>query len=189
MVRSDLPNFFMRKSYEEKYKQKFPDSLKDWYGKGKVITEGGHGRHHELACRIATGHVQYAAGRADLARWLLKWKLFSEDAKKCGFASQDNVKAVLRVGLEGRSCHELRERRPCSQGKAWVSIDTQMCVYAMWDDRGSATHAGHGKRQPHRNALSHQGDLHQGRQHDLRPAQSSTTSSIPAARIQRRAIG
>ena len=35
MVHNDIANFFMKKSYEEKYKQKFPDSLKEWYGKGR----------------------------------------------------------------------------------------------------------------------------------------------------------
>ncbi len=141
MVRGDLPNFFMRKSYEEKYKQKFPDSLKDWYGKGKVITEGD--MDVILSWLPETQRAMYntPAGRADLAKWLLKWKLFSEDAKKSGFASQENVKAVLEWAWKVEVAANYVNTDLVAKAKAGVSIDTQMCVYAMWDDRGSATHA------------------------------------------------
>ncbi len=139
MVRSDLPNFFMRKSYEEKYKQKFPDSLKDWYGKGKVITETD--MDVIMSWLAESQRVMYntPAGRADLARWLLKWKLFSEDAEKCGFASQDNVKAVIDWAWKVEVATNYVNNDLVPKLKASVSVDTQMCVYAMWDDRGSMT--------------------------------------------------
>ncbi len=141
MVRGDLPNFFMRKSYEEKYKQKFPDSLKDWYGKGKVITEGDMDVILSWLPESQRSMYNTPAGRADLAKWLLKWKLFSEDAKKSGFASQENVKAVLEWAWKVEVATNYVNADLVPKARAGVSIDTQMCVYAMWDDRGSATHA------------------------------------------------
>jgi|WetSurMetagenome_2_1015567.scaffolds.fasta_scaffold00048_29 hypothetical protein len=141
MVRSELPNFFMRKSYEEKYGQKFPDSLKDWYGKGKPITEADMDVIMGWLAESQRAIYNTPAGRADLARWLLKWKLFSEDAKKSGFTSLDNVKAVLDWAWKVELATNYVNNDLVPKLKQGVSIDTQMCVYAMWDDRGSVTHA------------------------------------------------
>jgi tetratricopeptide (TPR) repeat protein len=138
MVRSDLPSFFMRKSYEEKYKQKFPDSLKDWYGKGKPITEGDMDVIMSWLPETQRAMYNTSAGKADLARWLLKWKLFSEDAKRTGFSSQDNVKSVIDWAWKVEVATNYVNSELVPKAKTGVSIDTEMCVYGMWDDRGSA---------------------------------------------------
>jgi hypothetical protein len=140
MVRSDLPNFFMRKSYEDKYKQKFPDSLKNWYGPGKVITDADMDVILSWLPESQRAMYNTTAGKADLAKWLLKWKLFSEDAKKSGFSSQDNVKDVLSWAWKVEIATNYVNTVLVPKAKAGASIDTQMCIYAMWDDRGTANH-------------------------------------------------
>ena len=139
MVRNDLPNFFMKKSYEEKYKQKFPDSTKEWYGKGKLITEEDMDVIMSWLPESQRAIYNTPAGRADLARWLLKWKLFTEDAKKCGFSDKEDVKAALDWAWKVEVAANYVNNDLAPKAKATVAIDTQMCVYAMWDERGSVT--------------------------------------------------
>jgi len=139
MVRNELPNFFMRKSYEEQYKQKFPDSTKDWYGKGKLITEEDMDVIMTWLPESQRAIYNTPAGRADLARWLLRWKLWTVDAKKCGFSDKDEVKSVLDWAWKVEVATNYVNNVLAPKAKATVSIDTQMCVYAMWDERGSVT--------------------------------------------------
>jgi tetratricopeptide (TPR) repeat protein len=137
LVRNDLPNFFMRKSYEEKYKQKFPDSTKEWYGNGKVISDADMDVIMSWLPEGQRSLYNTPAGKTDLARWLLKWKLFTEDAKKSGFFDKPEVKGVLDWAWKAEVAINYVNKELVPKAKTGVSIDTEMCVYAMWDERGN----------------------------------------------------
>jgi len=138
-VRTRLVNFFMEKLYEEKFKQKFPDSLKEWYGKGKIINEDDMNVIMSWLSESQRAIYNTDAGRADLAKWLLKWKLFSEKAKECGFADREDVKNVLNWAWKVEIATYYVNNELVPKAKKGIQIDTQMCVYAMWDERGSVT--------------------------------------------------
>jgi tetratricopeptide (TPR) repeat protein len=138
-IKNDVANFFMKKFYEEKYKQKFPDSLKEWYGKGKVITPEDMNVILSWLPDAQRSMYTSPAGTADLARWLLKWKLFLEDAKRTGFASKSDIKEILDWAWKVQLVTNYVNVELAPKAKASVSVDTAMCVYAMWDERGNVT--------------------------------------------------
>ena len=138
-IKSNLPNFFMNKSYEQKYKHKLPDSLSQWYGKGKLITpEDMDVILHWLPESQRTVY-NTPAGTMDLAKWLLKWKLFTEDAKKCGFSSSDDIKATIDWAWKTEVAMNYVNNEFVPAAKAAAKVDTAMCVYALWDERSAVT--------------------------------------------------
>ncbi len=78
-------------------------------------------------------------GQRDLAKWLLKWKLFTEDAKKCGFSDQPDVKAIVESAWEAEVAINYVNNYLVPKVSKDVRIDTALCVYAMWDERNAVT--------------------------------------------------
>jgi len=138
MVRSDLPNFFLKKSYEQKYKKALPDSLSDLCGKGKPVTPEDMAVIMSWLPESQRGLYNNPNGQRDLAKWLLKWKLFTEDAKKCGFSDQPEIKAIVESAWEAEVAINFVNNYLVPIAVKDVRIDTAMCVYAMWDERNSA---------------------------------------------------
>jgi tetratricopeptide (TPR) repeat protein len=139
MVKNTLPNFFMNKSYEQKFKHKLPDSLSQWYGKGKLVTPEDMDVILHWLPEAQRSVYATPAGTADLAKWLLKWKLFTEDAKKSGFASTDEMKRMLDWAWRMEVATNYVNNQVVPAAKASAAVDTAMCVYAMWDERNAVT--------------------------------------------------
>jgi tetratricopeptide (TPR) repeat protein len=129
----------MNKSYEQKYKHKLPDSLSEWFGKGKLITPEDMDIILHWLPEDQRSAYGSPAGKTDLAKWLLKWKLFTEDAKKCGFFSGDDVKAALDWAWKVEVAVNYVNNALVPAAKASAAVDTEMCVYAMWDDRNAVS--------------------------------------------------
>jgi tetratricopeptide (TPR) repeat protein len=75
----------------------------------------------------------------DLAKWLLKWKLFTEDAKKCGFYSGNDIKSMLDWAWKVEVAVNYVNSELAPAAKAAAKVDTAMCVYAMWDEKSTVT--------------------------------------------------
>jgi Tetratricopeptide repeat len=139
MVKSNLPNFFMNKSYEQKFKHKLPDSLSQWYGKGKLITPEDMDVIVHWLPESQRAAYNTPAGTADLAKWLLKWKLFTEDAKRAGFSSGDDIKSMLDWAWKVEVATNYVNSELAPVAKSAAAVDTAMCVYALFDERNAVT--------------------------------------------------
>ena len=138
-VKNNLPNFFMNKLYEQKFKKKLPDSLSAWYGKGKIITPEDMDIIIHWLPESQRSVYSTPAGAADLAKWLLKWKLFTDEAKKSGFSSGDDVKAILDWAWKTEVAVNYVNSEIVPVATASSKVDTGMCVYGMWDERNAVT--------------------------------------------------
>jgi len=87
--------FFLKKFYEEKFKTKLPDSLNQFYGEKKVLTPADMKVITRSIPEDQRGYYSSPSGTMELAKWLLRWKLFSEKAEKTWDDPQGEIKAEL----------------------------------------------------------------------------------------------
>ena len=132
----NLADFFLKKFYQEKYKTKMPDSLNQWYGEGKPVTPADMKVILSWIPEEQRGYYANAAGTQELAKWLLKWKLFSEKANKNWSEGGDEIKATLNWALKLNIVFNYVNSELVPSAKKSVTIDTAMCVFACWDDHG-----------------------------------------------------
>lgn len=90
-VRSNAPQYFMKKFYKEDFGKPYPDSISEIYGKGKIITDEDMSIILSWIPEERRDYYTNAEGKKELAEWLLKWKLFSSRAQKTGFAKLPQV--------------------------------------------------------------------------------------------------
>ncbi|MCL2689384.1 MAG: hypothetical protein FWE57_06010 [Chitinispirillia bacterium] len=94
-VRSNPPEFFMRKLYKENYGEAYTDSTDQIYGDGKLI---GSNDIDVIRSWVPENHAQNMRLK-ELAEWLLKWKLFSDQAQKLGLTSKPEYKEMMHWAL------------------------------------------------------------------------------------------
>jgi hypothetical protein len=135
--RRDLPSFFMKVEYEAQIGTTLPDSLAEWYGKGKVITPADMDVIMGWLSEDRRESYKTDAGQKYLAEWLLKWKLFDARAKKTRFNRKAEVKAVLGWAWKLEAVTAYIKRSLAPKARRGIEIDTAMCVYAFWDKRGT----------------------------------------------------
>jgi len=135
-VKKNAPEFFLKQRYLEKFKQKLPDSLSEWFGNGKVITPADFQVIVSWLPQAQRTMYSTPAGTAELARWLLKWKLFAEDAKKSGFADGAVIRNMGYWALKINAVSEYVNTLVVPKVKSEVVIDTAMCKFAFADERG-----------------------------------------------------
>ena len=126
---------FLKKYFKEKYGRGYPDSLSDYYGKGKIITP--EDVDIMLSWIPANRREQIKSNRQglnDLAQWLLRWKLFSERAASTGYASQPAVQNTLKWVWRFEIAQRYINEKIFPLIEKGVRIDTAMTVYAYWDE-------------------------------------------------------
>jgi tetratricopeptide (TPR) repeat protein len=132
-MRADLPQFFMKKFYEEKYGKPYSDSLSEWYGEGKAITPADLEVILNWLPEGRRDGYKNPQGTRFLTQWLLKWKLFAEQAQKNGYASKQEVVDIMRWAkrFDVASSYVKSNLMPAINKSA--KVDTLMCVYSYWD--------------------------------------------------------
>lgn len=132
-IRRNLPNFFMKKFYKKYYNSEYPDSLDDIYGEGKVITPADmdvillwlpEGRRESYKAKDKQRY---------LAEWLLKWKLFAQEAEKNGFSKSKEISQLLEWAWKYEVTLEHINNTLVKQLENSVTVDTAMCIYERWD--------------------------------------------------------
>ncbi|MBD3315490.1 MAG: hypothetical protein GF344_06860 [Chitinivibrionales bacterium] len=136
-VRRDPAGFFMRKYYEESYGEPLPDSLGEWVGSGKAITPEDLELIRSWLPENQRARYDNPQGKEFLARWLLKWKLFSEKAKETGFAKQDEVKAVVEWAKKFEVVSDYLTQETASAEQTEITVDPSMVKFACWDRGGT----------------------------------------------------
>jgi tetratricopeptide (TPR) repeat protein len=127
----------MKAIYQERFKTKFPDSLNVWYGEKKTITPADLKVITSWIPEDQRGYYSNPSGARDLAQWLLKWKLFSEKARQKGFESREDIKAALDWAWKLTVVLNYVNRDLVPNAKSAASVDTEMCVFAYWDEHGN----------------------------------------------------
>jgi hypothetical protein len=135
-VRNNLPDFFVRKFYKEKYHADLPDSLAMWYGEGKLITPA------DMEVILAwipeyqrNNYRNDPARLKTLAEWLLKWKLFTEKAIAIGFDRQNDVRQTIAWAGKYEVALSYLEKQLLPKSEAAATFDTAMYRYAYWDQK------------------------------------------------------
>ena len=126
---------FLKRFFKEKYGRTYPDSLRDIYGKGKVVTPEDM---DVMLSWIPENRRQQIKnnpqGLNDLASWLLRWKLFSEKAASTGFTSQPVVQSTLKWVWRFEIAQRYINEKITPLVNKGIRIDSAMALYAYWDE-------------------------------------------------------
>jgi hypothetical protein len=151
-------DLYFKKYFKEEYARAYPDSLKDIYGKGKIVSPEDM---NVILSWIPVNRREQLKnnpqGLKDLAGWLVRWKLFSEKAISTGYASQPDIQATLKWAWRFETAQRYINEKVVPAAKKDVHIDTAMTLYSYWDETetpGSAIDTANWK-----NALSKQRSL------------------------------
>lgn len=136
-VKSDLPEFFMKKMYEETYGNPFPDSLNEWFGDGKPITPEDFDVIINWLPKSRRADYDNPQGKKYLAGWLLKWKLFAEKADKTGFSDSEEMKYIMKWAWKIQVIGDFLDNKIVPKVANNVKIDTMMCIYDHWDKQNN----------------------------------------------------
>ena len=94
-VRSNPPEFFMRQIYKERYGEVYADNIEQVYGDGKLIVSDDI----DVIRSWVPENRASSMRMKELVEWLLKWKLFSDQAQKLGLTSAPDYKEMLHWAL------------------------------------------------------------------------------------------
>ncbi|MBD3421101.1 MAG: hypothetical protein GF398_13375 [Chitinivibrionales bacterium] len=135
-MRNNLPDFFMKQYYRDKYGEEMPDSLSEWYGKGKPVTPQDIEmilmwlpEYQREDYRKDSSRIEY------LAKWLLKWKLFSEKARQSGFAVKSDARTVVEWARKVDVVQHYVKNEMMPKAEEAISVDTMMARFAYYDDQ------------------------------------------------------
>jgi hypothetical protein len=137
-IRRTGGDFFLKALYQEKFPKKTIDSLNEWYGEKKFITPNDMKIIISWLPEDQRGYYSAQGNVKDMAKWLLRWKLYSEKAAKTGYSSLDEVKAVLDWALKIDIAYAYVNQEMVPAAKKSAVVDTAMCLFAYWDDHGNA---------------------------------------------------
>lgn len=131
-------DYFMNLYYKEQYGTTVPDSLKDFCGKGKLITP------EDIAVIISwlpparrSDVRNNQAGLRDFALWLVRWKLFAGKAADLGIANKPEVRDVIQWAWRFEIAQRYITGTLAAQATKGVTIDSAMAAYAYRDESGS----------------------------------------------------
>ncbi|MFW6221100.1 MAG: hypothetical protein ACOC4C_01425 [Fibrobacterota bacterium] len=126
--------FFMQQLYEDKFNEPYPDSVDAFFGEGKYITPQDLDIILEWLPEQSRKDYESQSKRKFLVEWLLKWKLFSEQARESGFVNNEDVQGVLDWAWKYEVATNHIEENILPDAKKEIPIDTSMIVFGLWDD-------------------------------------------------------
>jgi tetratricopeptide (TPR) repeat protein len=132
-----LPDLFLKRCYLEKYKSPLPDSLNQFYGAGKAVTPADMKVIMNWIPEEQRSYYSNPSGTMELAKWLLRWKLFSEKAEKTWAQGKDDIKAQLDWAWKMNVVFNYVNNDLLPKAKKAVNVDTAMGLYAFWDGHGN----------------------------------------------------
>ncbi len=135
-IRRNPTDFFMKKIYKKKYGEECPTSLEDLVGEGKPIAQADM----EIIINWLPENRREGYKSPDkqlyLAQWLLKWKLFSEEAKATNALPKDELQAIMDWALKYQTVLAYISGPLFDKIEKSIVIDTAMCIYEYWDSKG-----------------------------------------------------
>jgi hypothetical protein len=135
-IRRNTTDFFMKTMYKKKYGKKFPDSVAGLVGEGKPLSQT------DLDVILNWLPENRREGYKDpgkqlfLASWLIKWKLFSEEAEKTGALEKDEMQGIIDWALKFQTVLTYINGPLLEKIEESITVDTMMCIYEYWDSKG-----------------------------------------------------
>jgi len=134
-VHEDGPVLFQRIYYREKYGRSIPDSLKDFCGPGKIISQNDVDLILSwLPAERRDVYKKNPQELRNLALWLVRWKLFSEKASDLGLASKPIARNVLKWAWRFELAQNFITQSIAPEAQKGVTIDTAMARYSFLDE-------------------------------------------------------
>jgi tetratricopeptide (TPR) repeat protein len=132
------PFVFQRMYYREKYGRSLPDSLKDFCGPGKIISQDDVDLILSwLPADRRDAYKNNPLELKNLALWLVRWKLFSDKAQELGFSAKPTVRNVIDWALRYELAQNFITESIAPQARRGVTIDTAMARYSFLDESDS----------------------------------------------------
>jgi len=133
----NAPDFFLKVLFKEKYQKSYPDSIKEVYGDGKIITP--EDREIILSWIKPQYRQQYENenGTKRLVEFLLQWKLFSEKANQVAFTSTPEFKKVMDWAWKLEVVNEYVKKELLPQADKGLTIDYSIVPYIIHDESNS----------------------------------------------------
>ncbi len=137
-IRRGLPDFFMRKIYKKNYGKEYPenlnvDSANDIYGEGKIITPADLDVIFGWLPPGSRQSYQEPERKGYLIGWLLKWRLFSDEAKLIGFDKNKDVTGALGWAEKFDVVASYVNGVMATEAEKNITVDTALCVFEHWD--------------------------------------------------------
>ncbi len=130
----DPSAFFMRQFYEQKFNEPYPDSLNAFYGQDQYITPQDMDVILSWLPEDARDNYNDPSKKKYLVEWLLKWKLFSEQARESGFVNNEDVQGVNEWAWKYEVATHYIEETLLPEAKKQTHLDTSVIKYAIWDE-------------------------------------------------------
>jgi hypothetical protein len=131
-------DYFLKEFFKEKYGKPYPDSLKDLYGNGKILTSADMDVILSWVPAYQRDQIKGSPQRLmDFCGWLMKWKLFAEKAVSSGFAAQPSTQKILKWAWKAEIAQRYVTEKLVPQAKVGIHIDTAMALYSYWDENGN----------------------------------------------------
>jgi tetratricopeptide (TPR) repeat protein len=133
----NAPDFFLKVLFKEKYQKSYPDSIKEVYGDGKIITP--EDREIILSWIKPQYRQQYENenGTKRLVEFLLQWKLFSEKANQVAFTSTPEFKKVMDWAWKLEVVNKYVKKELLPQADKGLTIDSSIVPYIIHDESNS----------------------------------------------------
>jgi hypothetical protein len=136
-VKNNGQDFFLKLYYQDIYGQKMPDSLKDWFGEGKTITPKDMDVIMNWVPDARRANYKTPQGQKDLAMWLLRWKVFSEQGKRIGFTAGKRMASAREWAWKIEVVMNYVKKSLIPHAEEMTKIDTSLCAYSYWDERNA----------------------------------------------------
>lgn len=128
-----LPDYFMKEMYKERFNEKYPDSLEAIFGDGNIITPKDMEVILGWISKSQREEFKAPEKQKFLAEWLLKWKLFSDKAKENEFAKSKEVQDIVEWGEKFTLVMEYVNSELVPKAQSDIVVDTLMALYEYWD--------------------------------------------------------
>ena len=138
-IRRNIPDFFMKKVYKKRYGKEYPeslnvDSVNDIVGEGKIITPQDMDVIYGWLPNERREGYKTAERKLYLAGWLLKWFMFSEEAKEIEFEKTNKeIKLMVDNAWQFEVAIKYVNDVLVKQVKKEAAVDTAMCIFKVWD--------------------------------------------------------
>jgi hypothetical protein len=129
---------FLKNYFKDKYGTPLPDSLDDLVGDGKVLSQEDM---NIILSWIPEDRRESLKNNKlslyDFAKWLLRWRLYSEKAAATGYASQPENKALVEWLWRFEIAQRHITENLVPQAKKASRIDSAMARYSFYDEFGN----------------------------------------------------
>jgi hypothetical protein len=135
-IRNRDQDFFLNRFYKKYYGSELPDSMGGFVGEGKPVTPQDMEVVTEWLPEGEKARFETEQGQRQLARWVLRWVIYSRKARESGFLDSDDVRQNMAWVWKYHVVNLYVADVLLPKLEKHVTVDTALCVYSYWDEAG-----------------------------------------------------